>query len=149
MMTSCLGDAFRVTDPLWGEDLGSRWIQTPYESHVSDVTLSDARCKHTVRMCRFVGSWWDSVSLNFLLILPLLWRHNGYDGVSNHQPHECLLNRKFSRRSKKTSKLRLPAYVREIHRRPVNSPHKWPVTRKMFPFDDVIVQDDFPGIQAI
>ena len=24
---------------------------------------------------------------------------------------------------------------------PVNSPHKWPVTRKMFPFDDVIMQD--------
>ena len=29
------------------------------------------------------------------------------------------------------------AFVRGIHRRPVNSPHKWPVTRKMFPFDDV------------
>ena len=26
-----------------------------------------------------------------------------------------------------------------IHRWPVNSPHKWPVTRKMFPFDDVIM----------
>ena len=31
------------------------------------------------------------------------------------------------------------AFVRGIHRWPVNSPHKWPVTRKMFPFDDVIV----------
>ena len=30
-------------------------------------------------------------------------------------------------------------FVRAIHRRPVNSPHKWPVTRKMFPFDDVIM----------
>ena len=30
------------------------------------------------------------------------------------------------------------AYVWGIHRRPVNSPHKGPVTRKMFPFDDVI-----------
>ena len=30
-------------------------------------------------------------------------------------------------------------FVRGIHRGPVNSPHKWPVTRKMFPFDDVIV----------
>ena len=29
------------------------------------------------------------------------------------------------------------AFVRGIHRGPVNSPHKWPVTRKMFPFDDV------------
>ena len=32
------------------------------------------------------------------------------------------------------------AFVRGIHRGPVNSPHKWPVTRKMFPFDDVIIK---------
>ena len=31
------------------------------------------------------------------------------------------------------------AFVRGIHRGPVNSPHKWPVTWKMFPFDDVIM----------
>ena len=31
------------------------------------------------------------------------------------------------------------AFVRGIHRGPVNSPHKWPVKRKMFPFDDVIM----------
>ena len=31
------------------------------------------------------------------------------------------------------------AFVQRIHRGPVNSPHKWPVTRKMFPFDDVIM----------
>ena len=31
------------------------------------------------------------------------------------------------------------AFVRGIHRGLVNSPHKWPVTRKMFPFDDVIM----------
>ena len=38
---------------------------------------------------------------------PLRWRHNGHDGVSNHQPHHCLLNRLFGCRSKKTSKLRV------------------------------------------
>ena len=31
------------------------------------------------------------------------------------------------------------AFVRGIHRWPVNSPNKWPVTRKMFPYDDVIM----------
>ena len=31
------------------------------------------------------------------------------------------------------------AFVRGIHRGPVNSPHKWPVTRKVFPSDDVIM----------
>ena len=33
------------------------------------------------------------------------------------------------------------AFVRGIHRWPLNSPHKGPVTRKMFPFDVVIIQD--------
>ena len=55
---------------------------------------------------------------------PLQWRHNGRDRVSNHQPHDCLLHRLF--------------------RGPVNYPHKWPVTRKMFPFDDVIMPRDIP-----
>ena len=32
-------------------------------------------------------------------------RHNGHDGIWNHQPHDCLLNRLFRRRSKKISKL--------------------------------------------
>ena len=34
------------------------------------------------------------------------------------------------------------AFVWEIHRGPVNFPHKWPVTRKLLPFDDVIMQTD-------
>ena len=34
-------------------------------------------------------------------------RHNELDGVSDHQPHDCFLNRLFGRRSKKTSKLRI------------------------------------------
>ena len=37
----------------------------------------------------------------------LQWRHNGCDYVSNHQAHDCLLNRLFRRISKKTSKLRV------------------------------------------
>ena len=35
------------------------------------------------------------------------WRHNGHDSVSNHQPPDCLLNRLFRRRLKKTLKLRV------------------------------------------
>ena len=68
------------------------------------------------------------------------WRHNGRNGVSNHQPHDCLLlNRLFRRRSKKTSKLRVTSLCAGINRWSVNSQHKWPVTRKMFPFVDVIM----------
>ena len=35
------------------------------------------------------------------------------------------------------------AFVRGIHRWPMNSPHKEPVTRRNFPFDDVIMFRDF------
>ena len=50
-------------------------------------------------ICMLVlGSW---------IIVTLQWRHNGRDGVSNHQPHHCLLNLLFRRRSKKTSKFRV------------------------------------------
>ena len=40
-------------------------------------------------------------------IITLQLHHNGHDGVSNHQPYDCLLKRLFRRRSKKTSKLRV------------------------------------------
>ena len=45
--------------------------------------------------------WWKNVYDS------LQWRHNERVCVSNHQPHGCLLNRLFGRRSKKTPKLRV------------------------------------------
>ena len=50
---------------------------------------------------------WIFWALPFKLGSALQWRHNGRDSVSNHQPHDCLLNRLFRRRSKKISKLRV------------------------------------------
>ena len=73
----------------------------------------------------------------------LQWHHNDHDGVSNHQPRGCLLNRLFRRRSKKTSRLRVTGLCVGNSTGPVNSPHKGPVTRKMFPFDDVIMDFTF------
>ena len=69
----------------------------------------------------------------------LRWRQNGRDSVSNHQPHDCLLNRLFRRRSNKTSKLRVTGLCARNSPGTGDFPHKWPVTRKMFPFDDVII----------
>ena len=82
-------------------------------------------------------SWFLGMSKNE--VYTSHWRHNEHDGVSNHQPHDCLHNCLFRRRSKKRSKLRVTGLLRGIHRWPVNSPHKRPVTQKMFPFDDVIM----------
>ena len=39
------------------------------------------------------------------------------------------------------------AFVRGIHGGPMNSPHKWPVTRKLFPFDDDIIHWRY-GVQG-
>ena len=52
-----------------------------------------------VRWCRY--------SPSNLYRLILHWCYNERDGVSNNQPHDCLLNRLFRCRSKKTSKLRV------------------------------------------
>ena len=73
------------------------------------------------------------------IMISLQWPHNGFDSVSNHQPREYLLNRLFKRKSKKTPKLRVTGLC--VGNSPVTGeyPHKWPVTRKMFPFDDVIM----------
>ena len=53
---------------------------------------------------RLVYNWTRIYSV---CLYSLQWRHNYHDSVSNHQPHGCLLNRLFGRRSKKTSKLRV------------------------------------------
>ena len=73
--------------------------------------------------------------------ISLHWRHNEPDGVSNHQPRDCLLNCLFRYRSRKTSK-RVTGLCVENSSWTVNSPHKRRVTRKMFPFDDVIMYHD-------
>ena len=62
----------------------------------------------------------------------LHWRHNGRDGVSNHQRHDCLLNGLFRRRSNNTSKLCVTGLWEGSSPGPVNYPHRWPVTRKCF-----------------
>ena len=56
---------------------------------------------YKISSIKIVRSWHRLISIT------LRWRHNGRDGVSNHQPHHCLLNRLFGCRSKKTSKPRV------------------------------------------
>ena len=97
-------------------------------------------------MIRFLITltWPHNIHLTGLITLgqtihSLPWRHNEHDSVSNHQPHECLLIRLIGADQRKHQSSASLAFVRGIHRRPVNSPHKGPVTRKMFPFDDVIM----------
>ena len=81
--------------------------------------------------------------------LSLQWRHNERDGVSNHQPYDCLLNRLFSHKSKKISKLRVTGLCEG------NSPvtGEFPAQRisnaAMFLFDDVIMYTRFVFLWVI
>ena len=73
----------------------------------------------------------------------LAWRHathhNGRDSVSNHQPHDCFSTVNSDADQRKHQSTASLALVRGTRRGPVNSTHKWPVTRKKFPFHDVIM----------
>ena len=53
----------------------------------------------------FFSIWWRHHALQ--------WRHNKHDGVSNDRRLDCLLNRLFRRRSRKTSKLRVTGLYEE------------------------------------
>ena len=104
---------------------------------IGEVLRNPSLLSIGLTLSMYKWAWHRQSMIQFItpLEIALKWRHNGRDGVSNHQAHDCLLNSLFRRRSKKTSL----AFERGIHRWPLNSPHKRPVTRKMFPFDDVIM----------
>ena len=114
--------------------------------HHMSVKAPHAPCNSTVCLTAYQANTKVTPEYSTLLVLcggnhrsTLQWRHNEPDGVSNHQPHDCLLNRYSGADQRKYQSSTSLAFVRGIHRWPVNSPHKGPVTRKMFPFDDVIM----------
>ena len=61
----------------------------------------------TTNLIRYTSNKTSNWAFHWYNDITLRWRHNEHDSVSNHQPHDCLLNRLFTRRSKKTSKLRV------------------------------------------
>ena len=69
------------------------------------------------------------------------WRHNDRNGVSNHQPHDCLLNNLFRGRSTKTSKLRVTGLCSGNSPVTGEFPAQKAITWKMFPFDDDIMHN--------
>ena len=105
---------------------------------VSHTLTSDCNVKYVIFQQNLVIVLFSV----FEKIVSLQWRHNERDGVSNHQSCNCLLNRLFKARIKEN--IKAPCHwplCWGIHRWPVNSPHKWPVTWKMLSFDDVIIQE--------
>ena len=70
------------------------------------------------------------------------WRNNDPDGVSNHRRLDCLLNRLLRHRSKQISQLRVTGLCEGNSQVTGEfASHKGPVTRNMFPFDDVNMEN--------
>ena len=84
----------------------------------------------------FVFIWLDTLFVSLETFKPLQWRHNGCDGVSNHQPHHRLLNRLIGRRSKKTAKLRATGLCEGNSPVTGEFPAQMASNAEMFPFDD-------------
>ena len=97
-------------------------LQIPFVVHNTTHVRYILVTKFICGWCQAICSKLRCKMLEFPLCLPnipnfwpvvyvcqhtLRWRHNDHAGVSNHQPHGCLLNRLFRRKSKKTSKLRV------------------------------------------
>ena len=119
-------------------------ISLPWVSSGPTYRKRSKGCKHISYSSQEIAhptarapeSWWVYLET----YIPLQWRYNERDGVSIHRRLCRLPNRFFfRRRSKKHQSSASLAFVRGIHRSPVDSPHKGPVTRKMFPLDDVIM----------
>ena len=85
------------------------WFVIPISYRVTSLTLWQSYFEINLRNL-FISQFRQTYVLPteiHVFIYPLQWRHNGPDSVSNHQPHDCFLNRLFRHRSKKTSKLRV------------------------------------------
>ena len=66
------------------------------------------------------------------ICITLQWHHNELHGVSNHRHIDCLLNHFSGAHQRQQQSSESLAFVRGIHPRPMDSPNKGPVTRKMF-----------------
>ena len=96
----------------------------PLNLHTSSIVRQETK---TITLTSLWPRWRLKSPASRLLITSrckgctLQWRHNELNGVSNHQPHDCLLNRLFRRRSKKTSKLLVTGLCVGNSPGPVNS----------------------------
>ena len=89
--------------------VGSEWPDKHNKTRFGIVARSGMKFFHVVILLNWIVlalGWFGKRNCSpYARVTSLLWRHNGPDGISNHQPHDCLLNRLFGHRSKKTSKL--------------------------------------------
>ena len=126
-----------------------------YITHLGDLAISDGKTSYILmyrepeakllrsviyRLCFTSCSHSDTSDVIFEFdSFTLQWRHNG-TMASQITSLAIVYSTVYSDANKKKHQSSASlSFVRGIHRGPVNSPHKWPVTRNMFPFDNVIM----------
>ena len=115
------------------EGIARAVVSTTVESQntvvVVDILTAGVWLQNSGRNCSTsCVTWQQDYGINCEKPLPTLqWRHNGRDGVSNHKSHDCLLT--YQRKHQNSASL---AFVRGIHRWPVNSRTKGQLCGKCF-----------------
>ena len=90
--------------------------------HTNTSVLATSQCLH----------WWPTHHYNDVIMSGMASQITSLTFV-----YSTVYSGAYQRKHQSSASL---AFVRGIHHGPVNSPHKWPVTWKMFQFDDVIMQ---------
>ena len=126
----------------WWAVVWGRLVQFTTFSYFSALSTCNLQyssaCTHIVLLC-FISMWlyhYDDVTMGTMAaqITSLAIVYSTFYLGADQSKHQSFASM---------------AFVWGIHRGPVNSPHKWPVTRKMFPFDDVIMIITSFVVQAI
>ena len=107
---------------------------------IASRTVEIKYTKFNINVVRLAHRWLVSMSpwARFLTVVMFCDRWSAEN--CQQQYSDVIMSMMASDEKKKDQSSASLAFAREIHRWPVNSPHKWPVTRKMFPFDDVIMK---------
>ena len=139
----CFCGVFLLYLPLSSDDRCQLFFHIPDFCFTINGAISNFQCKvdknnmhkpkwHHIKSINHFRTFDDVASIRY----SLWWRHNERNSISNHQPvYATICSDADQRKHQSSTSL---AFLRGIHQGP-NSLHKWPVTWKMFPFDDVVM----------
>ena len=114
-----------IAATLWGKTTCEWWISTQRPGMQKAFSCHDVIINMVTLQTEAVEHFPDSKHLNVNQI-----------SVTESLVYSTIYSSIDQRKHQSSTSL---VFVRGIHRWPVNSPHKWQVMWKMFPFDDIIM----------
>ena len=151
-MTSSNGNIYRVTGPFWVESTSHRFPSQMPMTRSFGVFLWSVPQQTVEQTIETHRAHYDVTVMNLVVLIDLVMLCNrsilpishysdimcaiAYQSTSLIILYSTIYSGADKRKHQSSASL---AIVGGIHRWPVNSPHKWPATRKMFPSDNVIM----------